>query len=102
MPRPASRRRPLAYTPPEQLVAEIARIRRAGGEPAAVLTGIREWRICRVQPEAAQHVESWPGDDETFDKVPVIVLRGVGAPRVVATQQDLEDALLGGEDDGHR
>jgi hypothetical protein len=95
--RPASRKKPVVIVPATELASDISDIRREGGYPAAIITGTREWAMVRNQVDAAQHLQFWPGDGETFDQVPVIIRPGVGAPRVMATQQDLEDALLGGD-----
>lgn len=95
--RPASRKHPVIIVPAEDLVAHIAGVRRQGGEPAAIITGTREWAMVRNQVAAGRHLQHWPGDGETFDQVPVIVRPGLGPPRVMDTQQDLEDALLGGD-----
>lgn len=73
----------------------IAELRADGLEPAAIVTGFREWRAVRSQAEAREHIEWWPGDDETFDRVAVLIRPGFEAPRVIATQADLEDVLLG-------
>lgn len=94
MPRPTSRKTPLEMVPVKKLADRIWHIRHEGGEPAAVITGPREWRAIRIQVEAAKHVEVWPGDDHTFDKVPVIIKTGLGTPRVMETQAELEDELL--------
>lgn len=95
MPRPRARDRVEELPTVADLVGAIARIRREGGQPAAILTHIREWRRMQAQPEFRAHWRVYPGDDHTFDAVPVIITRSAGAPRVMATQAELEDALLG-------
>lgn len=96
-PRPRSRKNPIRIVPAEDLAREVAAIRAAGGEPAAIISGPREWRAVRVQAEAKAHLDWWPGDDETFDRVAVLVQTRFEWPRVIATQADLEDVLLGRE-----
>jgi hypothetical protein len=97
MPRPRARNGLEELPEVADLAEQIARIRREGGEPAAVLTHIREWRAMQRQPEFRKHWRVYPGDEHTFDAVPVIVTRDGGAPKVYATQAELEDALLGEE-----
>lgn len=95
MPRPRARDRIEELPTAGELSAQIARIRREGGDPAAILTHIREWRRFQADPDFRKHWNGWPGGDETFDAVPVIITRDAGAPRVMATQAELEEALLG-------
>lgn len=94
-PRPASRRRPLVTAKVADLVEEIEPLVRAHAIPVAVLSGPREWLAVKAQPDAKPHLRHWPGDGETFMAVPVIIRPGLGAPRVMATQRELEDVLLG-------
>lgn len=95
MPRPRSRKRPVERMDAGVLAAEIERLRQEGLEPAAIITGIREWALVRTQPAAAAHLEYWPGGDQTYAKVPVIIRRDLDTPAIMPTQQELEDALLG-------
>lgn len=94
-PRPASRKRPLVVGRASDLAGEILPLVDAHAPPVAVLSGPREWRMLRLQPDAKAHLRAWPGDGETFCGVPVIVRPGLGTPRVMETQGDLEDVLLG-------
>lgn len=93
-PRPRSRKNPLEVVPVADLVAAVEAIREEGGEPAAIVSGRREWLAVRAQPAAKGVIEFWPGDDETFSKVAVIIRSGWRAPVVYATQADLEEDLL--------
>lgn len=97
-PRPTSRKRPLAIVPVQTIVDEVAELRAEGLEPVAIITGKREWLAVRKQPGSRGHIEWWPGDDETFDRVPILTRLNAGAPRVMATQQDMEAVLLAKED----
>lgn len=95
MPRPRARHKLEDLPTAAALAGQIASIRRDGGEPAAIVTHIREWRRMQADPEFSKHWRTYPGNEETFDSVPVIVTRDGGAPKVYATQPELEDALLG-------
>jgi hypothetical protein len=99
MPRPRSRKRPVVKVNAEALAQEVLQIRRETGEgtPVAILTGNREWRLVITQPEAQAHLAYWPGGDVTYAGCPVIMRMALDAPRVMPTQQELEDALLGGD-----
>lgn len=99
MPRPRSRKHPVTRVDAEVLAQEVLQVRREYGVgcPAAILTGIREWRLVRAQRAARDHLAYWPGGDVTYAGAPVIERMYLSAPTVMATQQDLEDALLGGD-----
>lgn len=97
-PRPRSRKRDIDYVAPEDLIEDVRACRRETGDPAGIISSPREWALTMQQPGARPFVRAWPGDGFTFDGVPVIVRRDLGAPRVLATQADLEDALLGRDD----
>lgn len=98
MPRPKSRKTPVEVVDAHRLAAEAFGAQRAlGVAAAAILTGPREWTHMRRQAAFTQHSRFWPGGEETFAGVPVVVSRYAGKPELMATQQDLEDALLGPE-----
>ncbi len=94
-PRPQSRKRPIDVPECAELAEEIHDLRVSGVQPVAVLSGPREWRTLRGQPDARRFIDWWPGDEQTFAKVPVIIFAGQGKPRVMATMRDLEEARLG-------
>lgn len=96
MPRPRSRKRPISPTPIDELAAEVAQVVSEGPPPVAILTGMREWMMVRRQVDTRGHIQFWPGGEETFCNVPVIIDRRCSDPKVVATQGELEDILLGG------
>lgn len=95
MARPRSRKEPIQQASVDEMVADIANIRADGySQPVALITDIREWREFHKQDGALDHCQFWPGGEETFDGVAVIIRRGVGKPRVIATQRELEAELL--------
>ena len=94
MPRPASRKRPVEIVAVDQLHRAVVAARRDTGlDAAAIITGPREWRMVQRQREYTAHGRFWPGGEETFAGIPVIVRPGLGAPQVLATQGEVEDAL---------
>lgn len=96
-PRPRARgSRPLVVPAPFELASEVADVRRAyGADPVAVVTGSQEWRRMRRVEGFGDHAQFWPGGEETFCRVPVIVTHRAETPRVIASQADLENLLLG-------
>lgn len=94
--RPRSRRNPVEYVPPLEVVEEIRALRREGHHPEAVLVGRREWALMRAQPEAQPHLFAWPGDPDCLAGVPVLTALRWSRPRVIATREEYEEALLGG------
>lgn len=94
MPRPRSRRKPLEVGDHAALVAQIIETRLAGGQPVAIVTDVREWRSLRAQEGAKPRCQFWPGGEETFDGVPIIIRRGFGAPKLMVDQAALEGAIL--------
>lgn len=94
--RPRSRRNPVEYVPPLEVVEEIRTLRRAGQYPEAVLVGRREWALMRAQPEALPHLFAWPGDPDHLDGVPVLTALRWARPRVIATREEYEAAMLDG------
>ena len=93
MPRPRSRKHPIELVDAADLVADVdAVVMDTGLQPAAIVTGIREWLHVRNQRHA--YSQFWPGGEETFHGVPVIVRRNMGKPQVMATQADVEELLL--------
>lgn len=100
MPRPKARGRGnvVRTVPVLHLVQELAEVRRElKVDAVAILTGPRNWTHMRRDPEFARHSQWWPGNEETFCGVAVVISRWADVPRVMATQQDLEAALLGRE-----
>lgn len=100
MPRPKARGpgNMVRTVPVADLVEDLAQVRRElKVDAVAILTGPRNWTYMRRDPEFAKHSAWWPGDEETFAGVSVVVSRWADVPRVMATQQDLEAALLGDE-----
>lgn len=98
MPRPKARgKTPVEVVDVNDLAREVLQVSRANrAPPAAILAGTREWVHMRRQRDFMRYAGYWPGGEETFAGVPVVINREHGTPRVMATQQDLEDALLGG------
>lgn len=100
MPRPRARgpNNVVEVVDPAALAQECVRVhRRLGVAAAAILTGARNWQHMKRDRGMGEYSRFWPGGEETFAGVPVVVDRNAGRPRVMATQQDLEDALLGGD-----
>lgn len=100
MPRPKARGpgNLVRTLPVEQLLEDLADVRRdLKVDAVAILTGPRNWTHMRRDPDFARHSQFWPGDEETFAGVSVVISRWADVPRVMATQQDLEAALLGRE-----
>lgn len=95
-PRPRARGpgRTVTLPAPEALAQQIADVRDAGGEPAAILAGPREWRRYRNLVGADELLEFWPGGDITMQRVPIIVRVGFDAPTLIGSQAELEDILL--------
>lgn len=95
-PRPRSRKKPVEYVAPDDLLTEVRRLREAlGFDPAYVVVGAREWRLISTQPEARPHCQWAPGDTQSFDGVPVLVRRDRSRPRVYGTVSELEAELFG-------
>lgn len=95
-PRPKWRGKPLSVPTVDELSDEIGQLRLVERiEPVAVVTGFREWVVFKRDRAVLKHVVTWPGLEETFDGVAVIVRRPFDGVRLMATQRDLEDALLG-------
>lgn len=100
MPRPKARGpgNVVRTVPAAQLAQDLADVRRElKVDAVAILTGPRNWTHMRRDPDFARHSEWWPGNEETFCGVAVVISRWADAPKVMATQQDLEAALLGRE-----
>lgn len=97
MPRPRARgREPLVVPAADALAAEVERLRQANYVlPAALVTGHREWVRMRRDPQYRRHAQFWPGGEETFAGVPVVVSSMGTTPKILETQQALEDMLLG-------
>jgi hypothetical protein len=96
-PRPVSRRRQITVVAAGVLAERIEPLTRVHKPPAAIVSGPREWLAVKRQPEARAWYRIWPGMEETFCDVPVIIRPGFGAPKVFDTQAELEDVLLGGD-----
>lgn len=97
-PRPRSRKTPLEVIDAEDLAEDCAQARRENQMPAvAVLTGQRDWIALKRQLAFAKYGRHWPGGEETFCGVPVIISRWATSPTVIPTMSELEDALLGRE-----
>lgn len=92
-PRPRSRARPVDYVPPEVIVERIRELRREGFDPPAVLVGLREWNIIRVQPSAGRFLTGVCADELYLDGVQVIASMRWDKPRVVATWEEYREAL---------
>lgn len=101
MPRPRARgpNNVIEVVDPRNLAEDCLRVFHYQKAPAAaIITGPRNWTLMRRDPGFREYSRFWPGGEETFNGIPVVISRVAGCPRVMATQQDLEDALLGGED----
>lgn len=93
-PRPRSRRKPVEYVPPEELVAEIRQLRKDIGEPPAMLVGQREWNLIRRQPTCGPFLSGVSDQELALDGVPVIVRPHWSRPQVMATWAEYEEAML--------
>jgi len=93
-PRPRSRRTNIAYPDLPKLKEQVAHAAFVYGTPLAVVVGTREWQLARRLVAYRTMVQHWPGGEETFDGVPVIVRRHLGQPRVLVTQDEVDEALL--------
>lgn len=98
MPRPRARGKdPIRVPDADDLAEQVRKVRQdQGAPPVAIVTGIREWVHMRRQVAFDAHSRFWPGGEETFAGAAVVISRVGREPRVMASQQDLEDALLGG------
>lgn len=94
-PRPRARGKPLIVPPFADLMDDIEGVRARGVQPAAIVSDIREWRALKKQPGADKLCTYWPGGEEAFDGVPVILRRGVECVKVARDQDELNDLLLG-------
>lgn len=95
-PRPRSRKNPIEVIDANDLAADCAQARAEHQMPAvAVLTGQRDWIALKRQLDFAKYWRTWPGGEETFCGVPVIISRWATTPTVIPTMGELEDALLG-------
>lgn len=96
MPRPRSRKKPVDLVPLQEIADEVARVTEEERmPPVAIVVGTRDWQMCKRQVNHRVFVGYWPGGEETFQGIPVIVKRTAGAPVVVATQAELDEMLLG-------
>jgi hypothetical protein len=101
MPRPRARgpNNHVEVVEATNLAEDTIRVFRHQNAPAAaIVTGPRNWIHMRRDPDFRRYSRFWPGGEETYNGVPVVISRTAGCPRVMATQQDLEDALLGGDE----
>lgn len=70
-------------------------------KPYAIMMGRRDWREVTSDPRARPHIESVPGDPDTFCRVPVRVegrrmVRNQFRPQIFVTAEDLHEALYEG------
>lgn len=79
-------------TDPEALAEEVLEFARKRTPAIAILIGYRELKAFRKLPGAREHFQIWPGGEETFARVPIVVRKGAGAPRVFADLADLDGA----------
>ena len=93
-PRPIARGKPLEVPDAEDMAEEIRLLRVDRQEPAAILSGPREWSKFKQQPGARGHHQVWPAGEETFCLVPVIIRMGLGGAKLMLTQSDVEEVLL--------
>jgi hypothetical protein len=56
--------------------------------------GLREWQSVKRDPEKRRRIEFWPGGEETFCGVSIIVRRTLGQPVVYGTADDATESLL--------
>lgn len=81
---------PVAMETTGELLAEIERLKRAHTPAIAILVSRRPWMVFKRDPEAKAHVEFWPGGEETFASVPVVLWKNAGQPRVFSDLGELD------------
>lgn len=100
MPRPKARgpNNVVRTVPASELARICGEVFKDQQSPAvAILTGPRNWTYMRRDPDFMIHAAFWPGGEETFCNVPVVINRYHDIPRVMATQRELEAAIFGEE-----
>lgn len=96
-PRPRARGKQLDVPHAEKLAEECKRIQaEQRAPPVAIVSGHREWVHLRRQVAYGQFSRFYPGGEETFAGVPVVISRFHSTPQIVATPGDMEDVMLEG------
>lgn len=93
-PRPRSRKKPVEYVPPLELVEEIRQRQREGELLEAIVVGRREWDVIRAQPEAAEHLWGLIPEEPMLAGVSVIIKARWARPKV-CNRDELEEAMNG-------